>query len=236
MGIRLGLQLKSSEVGILKMRSVPPPFVPNPYSGSWAAGYGGIISNNGRTIDEDGEADTIPWNTSTNSGKVYLEVTITRSPKATQENLVPIVGWINSKSSGYFSNKAAYQVFYYPTGTGTGRIWINPGNTSPNNLTGIVVPKFNEGSTVMLARAAIGSVWHFWFGVDGVWVNNATVEDILGGSNATYTISGNSIPYLAVNEGYAGSGSCIFEVNQGQKPYLYTCPTGFTPMGSPLNP
>jgi len=204
--------------------------VPDPFSGAWVSGIGdSTVSEDGRTLISGHNPYTSYqpyWNTMVTSGKIYIEVKIKYVESTSGYN--PACGWINSTNikGGLFADGSVNSVFYWSG--------FADHQTSGSSTSKAVTPALgssHDGMIIMFARDVEAN--KFWIGMDGNWYNGATVSDIEAGLNPTFVQTG-TMPYFITSDANNGKASCSFEMNQGQKPYAYQKPEGFTPMGHSL--
>ena len=231
MGIKLGVQLKSSESGRLVMRSTPSTsgsLIPiSNYTGHWRTDQDGLVlGSDQRTLDTNYKNTYLQWNEPLSSGKRYFEYypfDITVSGGMIADNEAGNLGFV-----GYNLPLFGASV--------SGLSWLAYSNIFRINnvdVTGITLPTWQSGQYRQIAIDVDAK--KIWVGVNGVWSNNATLSDIANGRKAISFGNSVSAYYLTTVSNYSVNAKFQVTVNNGQDLYHYPCPTGFTPMGSPIS-
>ena len=151
------------------------------------------------------------------SGKFYWEATVGAIGSSTGNEIGIVLLSLTGASISPPSNSQAWFLYWNSSQYQT------QGGGTTTNYSGATA-----GDVVMVAYDAING--QIWFGKNGTWF----VGNPSAGTGASYTgITSDTVPHGSVFSNNAGGGgNAGFTTNFGQRPFIYTPPTGFVALNT----
>jgi hypothetical protein len=177
---------------------------------------------------------TVGGTVAVNTGKWYWEITLNGTTYNSRSLGIAFASKIVTASDNAMWNTSTALTDYRSI------MLINSTTVQPcrsiagtvTTATNITLPSTMTGTSVFMVAMDV-TTGAIWFGLDGTWLKSATTAEIIAGTttNAVYTDIGSpSDSWTPALYSYLGSATGYgygWIANFGQRPFVYTPPTGF---------